>query len=182
MTAAVVRTWLRVADPTALTAREALRAMRVPGGRIEDVARSWIWTFAWSEPAEARPLLERLARETNLLVNPNKHAWTIATGEASLPPRGDAWVLVHQDGEGEELGETLKRRRVPGFPPAATRRGTLWELRIAGSEAERREALESVAVARSREAGLFANPEIDAAHLFLSPPGAQELIGALASA
>ena len=80
MTIAVVRRWLKVPDPTALTAKDTL--VRVLGfqGVLEDLERSEVLAFRWESAVAARRLLERLARETNLLQNPNKHHFEIAVG------------------------------------------------------------------------------------------------------
>jgi phosphoribosylformylglycinamidine (FGAM) synthase PurS component len=179
MTAAAVRTWLKVMDPTSLTARETLQRTLGYGDRIEDIQRSTVWSFRWEETVDAPALLARLVADTNLIRNPNKHHVEIVTGDRALTPRGNVWVLVHSGREGSELEDALSRHRlVPGTVPAV-RRGTLWELQLAAGE-DRTATAEEIAVTRAHKRGLLANPHVDTVHVLAEPPGAGDLARLLA--
>lgn len=179
MTAAAVRTWLKVMDPTSLTARDTLQRTLGYGERVRDIQRSTVWSFRWEEAVDARALLGRLVADTNLIRNPNKHHVQIVTGDAALAPRGNVWVLVHSGREGSELEDALSRHRlVPGTVPAV-RRGTLWELELAASE-DRGATAEEIAITRAHKRGLLANPHVDTVHVLTEPPGAGELARLLA--
>lgn len=174
MTAAAVRTWLKVMDPTSLTARETLRRTLGYGDRVADIQRSTVWSFLWTETVDAESVLARLVADTNLVRNPNKHHVEIVTGDGILAPRGNVWVLVTSGAEGSELADALARHRlVPGAVPAV-RRGTLWELELAGEEDQAGAAAE-IAITRAHKKGLLANPHVDTVHVLTRPPGAREL-------
>jgi hypothetical protein len=180
MTEAVVRLWLKVNDPTALTAHETLQRALGYGRAVAGVSRSEVWGFRWREAVDPMPVLERLARETNLLLNPNKHRMEIAVGGGALAPRGNVWVLVWTAGEGSGLEETLRRHRLLSGGVPVARRGTLWELDLAGPPAERAGLAEEIAVARERGRGLLANPHVADVRIFGVPPDAASVVGALA--
>ena len=172
----VLRSWLKVADLTALSAEDAVRRVLGFGDTVRGLYRSEVWAFEFLEGADGPQTLERLARETNLLVNPNKHAHEIAGGE-SLHPRGNAWVLAARPGDGSDLAETLERHRLVS-PAPAVHRGVLWELDLA-PDTDRRQVLEELAVARERRRGLLTNPHMEDATLFLDPPTGVSLAGAM---
>jgi hypothetical protein len=175
MTDAVVRLWLKVGDPTALTARETLQRALTYGRRVEEVSRSELWCFRWETEPDPRGVLARLARDTNLILNPNKHLMEVAVGDEALHPRGNAWVMVSVPGEGDELEETLRRHRLVEGPPPATRRAILWELSL-GVEGDEAAALAAeIAVARERKRGLLTNPHLEDAMVFRAPPRALEI-------
>lgn len=180
MTDAVVRLWLKVNDPTALTALETLQRALGYGRGVAGVSRSEVWGFRWLETIDPAPVLERLARETNLLQNPNKHRMEIAVGPGALAPRGNVWVLVWTAGEGSDLEETLRRHRLLSGSVPAVRRGTLWELDLAGGPAERARLAEEIAVTRERGRGLLANPHVADLRIFGAPPDAASVVRALA--
>lgn len=179
MTEAVVRLWLKVNDPTALTAHETLQRAMGYGRTVAGVGRSEVWSFRWPDAVEAAPILERLARETNLLLNPNKHRMEIAVGAGALSPRGNAWVLVWTAGEGRDLEETLRRHRLLSGAMPVVRKGTLWELDLAGAPAARARLAEEIAVARERGRGLLANPHVADVRIFGEPPAASAVVRAL---
>jgi phosphoribosylformylglycinamidine (FGAM) synthase PurS component len=176
---AVVRRWLKVADPTALTARETLQRPLAYGRGVEDVARSELWVFVWEQEPAPREVLDRLAGETNLLQNPNKHRIEIAVGEERVRPRGNTWVLVSSPGAGKDLADTLTRHRLVKGEVPRTGRGQLWELTLGGEEGERRRLAEEIAVVQGRKQGLLANPHVEDARVFESPPTASDMADAL---
>ncbi len=180
MTDAVVRLWLKVADATALTARETLQRALGYGRTVRGVSRSELWAFRWETPTEAETVLTRLARDTNLLLNPNKHHMEIAVGPARLAPRGNAWALVFTRGDGEEMEETLVRHRLVGGVAPRVRRGTLWELDLDAEDAERTRLAGEIAVTRNRTSGLLSNPHVEDAVVLAEPPAAAEVASILA--
>jgi len=175
MTGAVLRRWLKVADPTALTAREALQRGLGLGRAVEEVHRSELFALRWAGAVDAVPMVRQLAANTNLLVNPNKHFLEVRTGEERLEPRGNLWVMIWTEGEGEVLADTLERRNLLEGDSPRLRRALLWELQLSGEPTERRERAESITWLRSREQGLLANPELQEAHIFEGAPGAAEI-------
>jgi phosphoribosylformylglycinamidine (FGAM) synthase PurS component len=179
MTHAVVRRWLKVVDPTALTTRETLRSGLGFGPVVIDVARSDVLAFRWGAVADARGILERLALDTNLLQNPNKHQWELAVEAERLHPGGNIWVLVAREKDGAGLKETLDRRHLVRGPAPETARGILWELTLAGSDLERRRLAESMAVVRGRDQGLLSNPHVEDAVVLEAAPTARELAAIL---
>ncbi len=179
MTDAVVRLWLKVGDPTALTARETLQRALAYGRKVEEVARSEVWCFRWDAESDARGVLARLARETNLILNPNKHRLEIAVGDEALEPRGNVWVMVAVPGEGEDLETTLARHRLVEGAPPATRRAVLWELSLGVEGEEAADLAAEIAVTRERKQGLLANPHLEDATVFRAPPTAAEIARAL---
>jgi hypothetical protein len=184
MSVVVLRRWLKVADPTALTARETLQRGLGLGRAVEDVNRSELVLLRWDgsrEPRDAVDRVRRLASGTNLLLNPNKHFLEVRAEGEPLTPRGNQWVMVWRPGEGAGLEETLRRRRLVGGEAPAVRSALLWELALAGDAGERRERAESITRLRSRQEGLLANPELQDARIFDAAPTAAGIAAALFS-
>jgi hypothetical protein len=175
MTSVVLRRWLKVADPTALTAREALQRGLGLGRAVEEVHRSELFALRWAGSVDGVPLVRQLAAKTNLLVNPNKHFLEVRAGEERLEPRGNLWVMIWTVGDGEALAETLERRNLLHGDTPRLRRALLWELQFSGEAGERRRRAESITWLRSREEGLLANPELQEAHIFEAAPGVLEI-------
>ncbi len=177
MTVALVRRWLKVMDPTALTARETLQRALAYGRAIQDVQRSELFSFTWENERDARKILMGLANSTNLLQNPNKHFFEIAWGAEVIRPRGNIWVLVFTPGQGKGLTETLVRHGLVTKPAPEVRRGVLWELTL---EVEGRAAMAGeIAVATHHKSGLLANPHVEDVVLFDRPPTAEAVTDAL---
>lgn len=176
MTEAVIRLWLKVADPTALTARETLQRALGYGRMVRDVGRSEIWSFRWEASVDAHPLLARLARDTNLFANPNKYHMEIKTGPEPLSPRGNVWILGWREGDGKEQEETLRRHRLVEDHLPEVRRAVLWELDLDAPVAAVRTTAEEIAVARERKRGLLINPHVEDAEVFLTSPTAQTVV------
>jgi len=180
MTDAVVRLWLKVADATALTARETLQRGLGYGRAVGDIARSDLWVFRWRGTVEPRSLLGPLTLDTNLLQNPNKHQVEIAVEDERLTPRGSVWVLVSTPGQGQGMEETLVRHRLVRGKIPAVRRARLWELTLEGDPEVRRRLAEEITVVRSRKQGLLANPHVEDWRVFTEPPSAGGIAGAIA--
>jgi len=180
MSDAVLRLWLKVADATALTARETLQRSMGYGRTVQDVARSEIWAFRWRDRSRPAEVLERLALETNLFHNPNKHRYEIAVGAEHLHPRGNVWVLVSVPGAGSQMGELLARRRLVDGEIPRVRRAELWELTLDGDKAARSRLAREIAVTESHRKGLLSNPHLEDAAVLTAPPGAEEIVSLLA--
>jgi phosphoribosylformylglycinamidine (FGAM) synthase PurS component len=183
MTIAVVRRWLKVPDPTALTAKDTLQRLLGFQGVLADLERSEVLAFRWDrteEPVAARPLLERLACDTNLLQNPNKHHFEIAVGAEPLHPRGNVWVMTSETGQGDDIASILTRRRLLEGDPPQVARGVLWELRVERDPAGRLEVARAVTETRARTVGLLANPHLEDVAFFARVPRAEDLAAAFA--
>jgi len=174
---AVIRRWLKVADPTAITARETLQRALQFGRRVEDVERSELFCVVWDTPQQgAEAMLEGLAVETTLISNPNKHRVEVAVGGDAVHPRGNVWVLVWEPGDGAGLEAAVRRLGLLAEPPARIRQAVLWELALDGSPAEVADRAREIAVARSRTSGLLANLQYQRAEVFTRPPTASQIV------
>ena len=180
MTVAVLRRWLKVPDPTALTARDTLQRLLGFADVLRDIERSEVFAFRWDGAVDARAILERLARDTNLLQNPNKHFFEIAVGSETLHPRGNVWVLTHEAGNGADMGSVLARRRLVEGDVPQVARGVLWELTGPEDRGRRSRMAASIAETRERRAGLLANPHLENLTIFDEAPPATEMADAFA--
>ena len=180
MTFAVLRRWLKVPDPTALTARDTLQRLLGFAGVLRNVERSEVFAFRWEDAVPARAMLDRLARDTNLLQNPNKHFFEIAVGSESLRPRGNVWVLTHEAGNGAEMGSVLSRRRLVEGEPPEVARGVLWELTGPDDRGTLSRMAAEIAETRGRRAGLLANPHLEDMTIFSDVPVAMDMAEAFA--
>ena len=177
---AVIRRWSKVADATAVTARETLQRALGLGKRVRGVARSEVFSFGWNGVLPAAPAaLETLARDTNLILNPNKHHRELVHGTEPLHPTGNAWVLVFEPGQGKELGGAINRRRLLPFPLAGVRSAVLWELDLEGDAGQIRAATLLAAETRNRRQGLLANPHFQTCRIMEAVPTAQSVQAAL---
>jgi len=178
---AVIRRWPKTADAAALTARETLQRALGLGKQVRDVARSEVFAFTWEGEARgAVAALEGLARDTNLVLNPNKHHRELVEGDAPLHPRGTAWVLVFEPGQGRDLGAVINRRRLLPFALSGVRSALLWELDLDGDPMQVRAAVEAAAVTRDRKHGLLANPHYQLCRILDTAPTAKSVQDALA--
>src|SRR5262249_53893374 len=141
---------------------------------LRDIERSEVFAFRWDETVPARGMLERLAKETNLLQNPNKHFFEIAVGSEALRPRGNVWVLTHEAGNGAEMGSVLARRHLVDGEPPQVARGVLWELTGPADRGTRSRMAADIAETRRRGAGLLANPHLENIAIFDKAPSAAE--------
>lgn len=127
----LLTTRLKVADPTALTALATLRDRLGLADRLKGLSREEVFLFSMS-PSTPKPaeLVEQLARQTNLFLNPNKHAFRITTGEAAqrvTSSDSQAWLLVWARGEGEAL-EASVHRHLGLAAIESIRKGWLWTM------------------------------------------------------
>jgi hypothetical protein len=180
MNGVVVRRWLKVADPTAVTARETLQRALGRGREVTEVHRSEVTALTWGgNPPGAFGEVETLTGSTNLLLNPNKHFHEIVEGKGGFHLRGNAWVMVSDPDQGSALGSTLARRRLLPFSLERVRSATLWELTLEGDEATRPAKVREIAVSRRRDTGLLGNPHSEDIVVFDTAPDAARLIRSL---
>lgn len=198
MTDVLLATRLKVADPTALTARATLRDRLGLAGVLAGLSREELFLFDVAlEPEPAAALVDDLCRRTNLFLNPNKHTYRLATwSDATSPPESaatvppvepTAWLLVSMPGEGRDRLDAVHRHV---GAPAVRRiaRATLW--RADGVDGARPaavvEALRSAAVVESRGAGFLVHPAFQVGHLYAARPSVYDvreaLLGAAAAA
>lgn len=162
------------------TARSALSALQRRMGytKLAGLGHSDYWELEFPHlPAEeARQTMERLAQKTALFVNPNKHRWAIQCSEPSnnedLPPQGNAQASVlvcdREDGRAEAVFEALMKRE-PAERPSRLTRGVWWDLNFDGAtKDEIKQMSEEMAVAATRQKGLFANPHYQTHRLFFA--------------
>jgi hypothetical protein len=162
---------LRTRDLAALTAEETIRK-RLPGGeKLRRLDRADLWEFDFDDGEGFRAALEKLVRDSNLFVNPNKHVFRFAD-DFRTGWREECVLLAvrgKEDLEGAVAEETLRSRyKLTGL--REVRYATLWMLHLAETaEGESLALAESLAVAGARSGGLLVNPhyqeyEIERAH------------------
>ena len=181
MNGLMVRRWLKVVDPTAITARETLQRALAYGRAMEAVHRSEVLLLQWGGKGSRGPV-EALANKTNLFYNPNKHFVEFAQGSEQLSPPGNVWVLVATPGDGASLAATVKRRSLLQFPIDLACRGTLWALTIDADESARRKMAEEIATTEARHRGLLGNPHFQFTKVFMEKPKAAQLAEAMEAA
>jgi phosphoribosylformylglycinamidine synthase len=167
---------LRGADPTALTATYAVRHRLGLGSEIAALERLQLWRFDVAAPsvAEALDRARGWVTQSQLFVNPNQHVYRLeGAGEATRPAVVDGvWIAVGDRPDQEGVAATrLVRERLGGTALVEARRAVVWQLRFAPGvdTARRRACAAEVAVARTRQRGLLANPHYQAAHV-VDPP------------
>jgi len=129
MTDVLLATRVKASDPTARTALATLRDRLGLADRVGSLVREEIFLFEVAPaPAAARDLVEGLARETNLFLNPNKHSWRIKTGDETIAPTAGpaVWLLVWTRDDGAALEESV-HRHLGLATVESIRRGWLWQ-------------------------------------------------------
>lgn len=177
----IIRRWLKVTDPTALTATEALRRALSYGRDVQGLYRSELFVLELPEDVsanQAREAIEHFAEGSNLLYNPNKHAKEVVFGSEIFHPRGNAWILAWEDRDESSLLQAINRGSLP-FQVLGVRTAMLWELDWSGENP--RSVAEDLAVSRERKKGLLVNPHFQQAAVLAEKPHADTLAGLLAS-
>lgn len=151
---------LRARDLAALTAEETIRRRVAGGGHLDRLDRADLWEFDSDGAGVFRDGLERLVRESNLFVNPNKHTFRF-TGDYRTGWTGDVTLVTvrgREDLDGAVARETLETRyHLPGLRDV--RYASLWVMRFTGVAPGERAALaESLAVTTGPKGGLLVNP------------------------
>lgn len=167
---------LKVPDNTARSALSALQR-RMGYTKLAGLGRSDYWELEFPNLSmdQASKIVDHLAQKTAFFVNPNKHRWAIQSTEemgASIQPQGDAQASVlvcdREDGRAEEVLEALLKRSASEGPAKLTR-GVWWDLQFDGaSNEEIQQMSEEMAVATTRQKGLFANPHYQTHKIFYS--------------
>jgi hypothetical protein len=174
----------RGTDPADETCLVALRDLL--GAEIAGVERGELWRFEVAEGDAAalagwKERLERAACHAGRYVNTNRDrcTWTSDAGEDPIAaPRGgtivEVWVC---DGDGRDAAALAYFRARSGTALAGLRRGTLWRLWFAATDAETARARASeLAVTRTRRLGLLSNPQSQRAEIIavIRDPAAKE--------
>lgn len=158
---------LKIPDVTALTAANALRRRLGYAEKLVDLKRADHYLFTVEAPSaeEAEAFVRQLAQKTTLFVNPNKHVFETraVTGEETVAEREGTYEVrcLVRDADfdpGEGLRDALGKM---GFGESikGLQAGTLWTLRLKAATAQQAlEMARDIAVTKSRNRGLFANP------------------------
>ncbi len=151
---------LRTPDPQAVTALNAIKAMRLQLPPIK-LQRSELWDFELSSGGEK--IVSELVGHFTDIVNPNKQSWFF-TGKDVLfegedPELQWAGIVVrdHADSVSKNWTSLLKRR---GFPVDSLRYSVLWRLGYLKDTDEalvKKMALD-LSVSNTRAGGLLSNP------------------------
>ena len=159
---------LKIPDLTALTAGSALRRRMAYGDVLVELRRADYYRLSLNaeSEAEAVKLAEKLAEDTNLFVNPNKHRYEVSAGihnSVAADQNGTYAVSVlitdPNSGAGAGILEALRGRLGYGDEVAEVLAGNLWVLVLKAESREQAETIaEAAAVTRSREEGLLLNP------------------------
>lgn len=169
---------LKITDNTARTALYTVKN-RLGFFSVKDLRRSDFWEFSFPELTmeQALQAAERLVQKTALFVNPNKHKWRLETADgsikeqttATIPASVSAAVLVCDliDGKAESALDASRALSPEGEQPASLIRGVWWDLVFADLPLEEiRQAAEKIALTKSREEGILANPHYQTYQIF----------------
>jgi phosphoribosylformylglycinamidine (FGAM) synthase PurS component len=158
---------LKIPDVTALTAANSLRRRMGYAGTLQRLRRADYYRLglnaATTEAALA--LAKTLAEDTNLFVNPNKHAYEVRlpdqAAEASAEAAHEVEVLVTDPNDGSAQGalSALQGRLGFGDRVASLTKGVLWLMDLrAPDHAAAKQLAEQIAVTRRIDQGLLMNP------------------------
>ncbi|MBM3498153.1 MAG: phosphoribosylformylglycinamidine synthase subunit PurS [Armatimonadetes bacterium] len=158
---------LKIPDVTALTAANSLRRRMGYADSLERLRRADYYRLGLNAGTseEALALARELAENTNLFVNPNKHAYQVRLPDAAAPasagPVHEVEVLITDPNDGSAQGALAALRGRLGFgnQVASLTKGVLWlmDLRAADHGAAKQLA-EQIAVTRRIDEGLLMNP------------------------
>lgn len=150
---------LRVPDVTALTAEETIRKRITGGERLDGLEHFDLWEFH-SGAGGFRDELERMVRDSNLFVNPNKHVYRFTEDylDGWTEERYILRVWGREDMDGVVARDTLIRRY--GISNLSdVKRSDLWVMNLSGVSGGEGVALaESFGVTDGPRGGLLVNP------------------------
>jgi hypothetical protein len=150
-------------DPESASALAVARARLAAGARLASVRRARVFELTGALPARAE--VEALLHASTQFYNPHKERCVLRDDAADAPPvaAGEGVVLVSERGlERRAAAERWWRHRTGRA--VEVREGTAWVLGFAAGE-DVVAAASSLAVARDRENGLFANPHAQEARV-----------------
>jgi phosphoribosylformylglycinamidine (FGAM) synthase PurS component len=166
---------LKIPDVTALTAANSLRRRLGYAERLVSLQRADYYRLELEAESEAAALdlVRDLALRTNHFVNPNKHSFAVRPYDQRVsPPSRDGLFEVEvltTDAEGDrsaDLETALAGDRAAQGHVKAVHTGVLWTLRLrADTPQEAVELARDIAVTRSRDQGLLANPHFQAVQI-----------------
>ena len=151
---------LKTPDPQAVTALNAIRAMRLQLPPLK-LQRHDLWEFEVSRGG--RNAVSELIGHFTDIVNPNKQLWLFTEKDSSLAGEDPElqWVGIvvrdYVDSVSENWTDLLKRR---GFPVESLRYSVLWRfgyLKDTDEALTKKMALD-LSVSNTRAGGLFSNP------------------------
>ncbi|MCK5131085.1 MAG: hypothetical protein KAR40_02910 [Candidatus Sabulitectum sp.] len=151
---------LKTPDPQAVTALNAIRAMRLQLPPLK-LQRHDLWEFEVS--SGGRNAVSELIGHFTDIVNPNKQLWLFTGKDFSLAGEDPElqWVGIvvrdYVDSVSENWTDLLKRR---GFPVESLRYSVLWRfgyLKDTDEALTKKMALD-LSVSNTRAGGLFSNP------------------------
>ena len=168
----LISTRLKTKDPSSATVKTVLRSDMGYGGKVLDVGREELWVveaFAGNSES-ADELCERIALNTWIFYNPNKHTLSLDVkedgspligGMKHTPPVYEVIVAVRFREDEKELSSLrfLKQACDEQEVISAVRKFILWHLKIrSDSKSEAVSIAETIAEAKSIDSGLLANP------------------------
>ncbi len=151
---------LNTPDPQAITALNAIKAMRLQLPPLK-IQRYDLWDFEVIEGGI--DTVSNVVKHFSDIVNPNKQSWMFAGEEISFPEEDTElqWVGIvvkdFVDSISDNWTELLKRRE---FPVLSLSHSVLWRMGylIDTDEALVKKMALDLAVSKSRSSGLFSNP------------------------
>jgi hypothetical protein len=141
-----------------LTRDSAADLLRAAGVEFERIERAELWSFEMSGEG-ARCGIEKILRETTLVVNPNVHRYSVKAWETSPADGCRVFVRVRDrvDPRGAQVARSIRQRFGAGGP-SRVERSVLWSIDLASTDAAGAERLgRELAGLGPRGAGLLAN-------------------------
>lgn len=173
----VLTTTLKTRDAVEATANHTLKNDLGYQDILARISRQDYWEIALSQrsdPSTEQALMVKLAEETRVFVNPNKHIYEIlpldAIAARKVEPgiyRIPVAVRSIDDRKGTSALKTLVSLYGYGEQIKAIGNGVLWTLDIqAESMTKAMEIAERIVVTNHRRSGLLANPHYETVQLY----------------
>ncbi len=161
--AVTLRVRLKIPDTTALSAQDILQRKMGYGERLERLEREdwWMFEVDLDDPDRAGRRVEEWAGRCTALVNPNKHHLVVEAVTAWPPVGGSGGIRVlvrdREDVRAESMAAFL-RESFGASDLRSLSSGTLWTLHPGSAVSDRESLAAEIAVVRSQQHGLLANP------------------------
>ncbi|MFO7946648.1 MAG: phosphoribosylformylglycinamidine synthase subunit PurS [Armatimonadota bacterium] len=159
---------LKIPDVTALSAAGTLRRRLGYDDVLRELKRGDFYRISLDVDSEdeAVDMVQDMAENTNIFVNPNKHSFSVFAGhhnsvaiDDSTDTAVNVLVIDPASGSGEAILNALQGRLGYGDVVKQVVTGTLWTLVLDVEDAaDAKEITEEIAVTRSRQNGLLMNP------------------------